>query len=90
MCVIVSMTNQDGHINRASISHFGRSRDSDPVFANPGQVKPTTENVILPSQALGIISIGQGLVGSVSGKKCDLVAYNVMVLMAWLPSGAEL
>ena len=39
----------------------------------------------LPNHALGIIRIGQGLVGSVSGK-CDRVGYQVMVLVAWSPS----
>ena len=45
--------------------------------------------VLLPSQALGITRIGQGLVGSVSGSS-DIVGYQVMVLVARSPSGAAL
>ena len=42
----------------------------------------------LLSQALNI-TIGQGLVDSVSGK-CHWVGYQVMVLVGWFPNGAPL
>ena len=45
--------------------------------------------VSLPSLALGIVRIGQGLVGSVLGQ-CDWVGYQVLVLVAWFPSGTTL
>ena len=79
-------------MNRASISCFGRSRDSDLLLVvglDSGQVKPMTCKIdtchLLPSQVLGIIKIGKGLVGSVSGY-CDSVGYQVIVLAAWSPS----
>ena len=46
-------------------------------------------NLLLPSQALQIIRIGQWLVGSVSGY-CHWVGDQFMVLVAWSPSGAVL
>ena len=43
----------------------------------------------LPSQVLGIIRIGERLVGSVLGQ-CDWVGYQVMELTTWFPSGTAL
>ena len=64
-------------MGRAPASHAERSGNQNlmgsnpnPMGLNPGQVKPMTLNLIylsLPSLALGIIRIGKGLVGSVSG-----------------------
>ena len=60
---------RDGQMSRTSISHFGRWRDPHLGGSNPGGVQPITLKLILVvhSLVLGIIRIGQGLVGSVSG-----------------------
>ena len=52
-------------MSRVSVSHFGRSGNPNLVGSNAGRVRPMTLKLRLV--ALGIIMIGQGLVGSVSG-----------------------
>ena len=61
-------------MSRAPVSGFGRLGNPtiafsslEPAGSKPRQVKPKVIKLILPSQVLGIIMIGQGLVGSVSG-----------------------
>ena len=50
--------------------------ESNQWFKNP--------YLLLPSQVLGIIRIGQGLIGSVS-RYCDWARYQVMMLVDGLP-----
>ena len=62
-----SQTGQSDRMSRASVARFGRSGNPNLVGLNPGRVKSMTLKLIFPGLALGIIRIGQGLAGAVSG-----------------------
>ena len=62
-------------------STFSKSGDSDFDGSNPDRVKIDTCHFLVSHSAL--------VVGSVSGY-CDCVGYQVMVLVAWFPSGEAL
>ena len=70
-------------MNWVSVARFGRSWNLNPqiwMLVESNQLLKNA-NLTVSRQALGIIRIGQGLVGSVSGY-CDWVGYHVMVLVA--------
>ena len=70
MAVVTTILTTSKSLVSVMMGSYMGGGDSDLVALNPSLVKPMTLKLIyssLPSQALHIITIGQGLAGSASG-----------------------